>query len=65
MTAPARVLDLVDRCYRDLPAYKSGAYNETLARQEFIDPALAPSDGTSATAAVLQWPSVMSFSNTP
>src|SRR4051812_14004120 len=41
MSAPAHVLDLVDRFHRDLPAYKSGSYNETPARQEFIDPLFA------------------------
>ncbi len=38
MTAPSSVLDLVERFQRDLPTYKSGLYNETQARQEFIDP---------------------------
>lgn len=38
MSAPAVVLDLVDRFHRDITAYKSASYNETQTRQEFIDP---------------------------
>lgn len=38
MTAPSRVLELVERFDRDKPAYKSALYNETQTRQEFIDP---------------------------
>lgn len=38
MTAPASILDLVERFDRDKAYYKSNLYNETQARQEFIDP---------------------------
>jgi predicted type IV restriction endonuclease len=38
MTTPATVLEIVERFDRDKAAYKSGLYNETQARQEFIDP---------------------------
>jgi predicted type IV restriction endonuclease len=35
---PAEVLRLVERFERGATAYRSGAYNETQARIEFIDP---------------------------
>jgi predicted type IV restriction endonuclease len=35
---PAEVLKLVERFEREAAAYRSGAYNETQARREFIDP---------------------------
>lgn len=38
MSAPARVLELVDLFKRNIEAYKSGRYNETQVRREFIDP---------------------------
>jgi len=38
MTTPARIVDLVERFERNLDAYRSGAYNETQVRREFIDP---------------------------
>ena len=38
MPAPQIILDLIERFERNLDAYKSGAYNETQARHEFIDP---------------------------
>ena len=38
MPAPASVTALIDRFQRNLPAYKSGKYNETQARVEFVDP---------------------------
>jgi hypothetical protein len=37
-TIPQQVLDLVDRFDRNRDAYKSGNYNETQARREFLDP---------------------------
>jgi hypothetical protein len=36
--APKEILELVDRFERQLEAYKSGAYNETQLRREFLDP---------------------------
>jgi predicted type IV restriction endonuclease len=36
--APHAILDLVERFDRNVAAYRSGAYNETQARREFIDP---------------------------
>jgi hypothetical protein len=36
--APEQVLDLVERFDRNVDAYRSGSYNETQARREFIDP---------------------------
>ncbi len=38
MPAPQIILDLIERFERNLDAYKSGAYNETQVRREFIDP---------------------------
>lgn len=39
MTAsPNKVHELIERFGRNLPAYKQGRYNETLARVEFINP---------------------------
>ena len=38
MPAPALVHDLVERFDRNRDAYRSGQYNETQARREFIDP---------------------------
>jgi type I restriction-modification system DNA methylase subunit len=38
MTAPTTVHELVERFHQDIDAYKSGLYNETQTRQEFIDP---------------------------
>ena len=38
MGAPAKLHDLVERFDRNLDAYKSGDYNETQARGDFIDP---------------------------
>jgi len=35
---PQAVLDLAERFDRNLEAYRSGAYNETQVRREFIDP---------------------------
>lgn len=38
MTAPSEVLDLVERFDRHREAYRSGRYNETQLRREFLDP---------------------------
>ncbi|KAF0220469.1 MAG: type IIS restriction enzyme Eco57I [Geobacteraceae bacterium] len=38
MPAPQAVLDLIERFERNLDAYKSGSYNETQVRREFLDP---------------------------
>jgi hypothetical protein len=38
MAAPARLYELVERFNADLAFYRSQQYNETQARQEFIDP---------------------------
>jgi predicted type IV restriction endonuclease len=38
MPAPRIILELIERFERNLEAYKSGAYNETQVRHEFIDP---------------------------
>ena len=38
MSAPQIILDLIDRFERNKEAYKSGSYNETQVRREFIDP---------------------------
>lgn len=38
MPAPAIIHELVERFERNLAAYKSGSYNETQVRREFIDP---------------------------
>ena len=38
MPAPQMILDLIDRFERNSDAYKSGSYNETQVRREFIDP---------------------------
>lgn len=38
MPAPKLITDLIERFERNLDAYKSGSYNETQVRREFIDP---------------------------
>ena len=38
MPAPREILDLVERFERNLESYKSGKYNETQLRREFLDP---------------------------
>ncbi len=38
MPAPQLIIGLIERFERNLDAYKSGAYNETQVRREFIDP---------------------------
>jgi hypothetical protein len=35
---PRLILDLVERFERNRQAYKSGTYNETQVRREFLDP---------------------------
>ena len=36
--APTTVLDLIERFHRNADAYRSGSYNETELRREFLDP---------------------------
>ena len=38
MTAPAKILELVERFDRNIDAYKQEKYNEAQVRKEFIDP---------------------------
>ena len=38
MAAPREIVELVERFERNVEAYKSGRYNETQLRREFIDP---------------------------
>ena len=38
MSAPPAILDLVARFEQQLDTYKSGAYNETQLRRDFLDP---------------------------
>ena len=38
MNAPKEILDLVSRFEQQFDAYKSGQYNETQLRQEFLNP---------------------------
>lgn len=38
MPAPQTIIELVERFDRNIEAYKSGQYNETQVRREFIDP---------------------------
>ncbi len=38
MPAPQVILDLIARFQRRLDSYRSGHYNETLVRREFLDP---------------------------
>lgn len=38
MAVPSQILDLVERFHRQVEAYRSGGYNETQTRREFIDP---------------------------
>lgn len=38
MTAPPEISELIDKFARNLDAYRSGKYNETQVRVEFIDP---------------------------
>jgi predicted type IV restriction endonuclease len=37
-SVPKVILDLVERFERNREAYKSGHYNETQVRREFLDP---------------------------
>ncbi len=38
MAAPKEIIDLVERFENNLDSYKSGHYNETQVRREFVDP---------------------------
>src|SRR5215210_6542499 len=38
MASRAEVINLIDRFHKNADAYRSGAYNETQVRREFIDP---------------------------
>jgi hypothetical protein len=38
LAAPKEVVDLVERFESNLESYKSGHYNETQVRIEFVDP---------------------------
>ena len=38
MAAPKEIVDLVERFENNLESYKSGHYNETQVRREFVDP---------------------------
>ncbi|MSU77770.1 MAG: restriction endonuclease subunit M [Gemmataceae bacterium] len=38
MTAPREIIELIDRFARNSDSYRSGNYNETQVRREFIDP---------------------------
>ena len=38
MAAPKEIMDLVERFESNLASYKSGHYNETQVRREFVDP---------------------------
>ena len=38
MPVPREIIDLIDRFDRNRDAYRSGKYNETQVRREFIDP---------------------------
>ena len=38
MSAPRDILELIARFEQQLDAYKSGQYNETQVRREFLDP---------------------------
>jgi len=38
MPAPQQIIELVDRFERNFESYKSGNYNETQTRREFLDP---------------------------
>ncbi len=38
MSAPSKIIELVERFDRNIDSYKAGNYNETQVRREFIDP---------------------------
>lgn len=38
MSAPTKIIELVERFDRNIDSYKAGNYNETQVRREFIDP---------------------------
>ncbi len=40
MPAPQKILDLIERFERNIEDYKTGKYNETQVRREFVDPLL-------------------------
>jgi hypothetical protein len=38
LAAPKEIVDIVERFENNLESYKSGHYNETQVRREFVDP---------------------------
>ena len=38
MSVPSRIIELVELFERNIDSYKSGVYNETQVRNEFINP---------------------------
>ncbi len=38
MSVPASTIQLINRFHQNITAYRSGRYNETQVRREFIDP---------------------------
>jgi hypothetical protein len=42
LSAPHEIIELVERFDRYLENYKSGKYNETQVRREFVDPFFKP-----------------------
>ena len=38
MTVPQIIFELIERFDRNLESYRSGQYNETQLRREFVDP---------------------------
>jgi hypothetical protein len=49
VAAPKEIIDLIERFDQQIDAYKSGQYNETQLRREFLDPFFKASVGTSTT----------------
>jgi len=56
-TIPQQVTDLVARFDRNRDAYKSGNYNETQVRREFVDPAKCASPTSKRRSVVASMPS--------
>ena len=64
-TIPQQVTDLVARFDRNRDAYKSGNYNETQVRREFVDPAKCASPTSKRRSVVASMPSKQFDPSTP
>jgi hypothetical protein len=65
VAAPKEILDLIARFEQQLDAYKSGQYNETQLRREFLDPFFKALGWTSTTLRATPKPTKTWFTRTP